>query len=386
MGWKLTDIALEDFAKLTSMISAAGLDPTKWQDFVTQLHHVTGGLHVHVSGMDFQSGLYLGITSAGYDPSHLETYEAHYGDQNRWMEGIADKKTGVAYHMEDLWRHKDLKQSEFYNDWIKPQEDISGGGALMMFNDQSRMFVMGGNIRRRDVDKLEENWLKLAGMLAPHLSNALEVNRLLAGKSLETYALEHLGGNVRTAVFATTSNRHVLLANTQAETMLSAGDVVRIDDQRRLSFCGTAENAFLQAVHAFQHSYVFLPRTFEIRERALGPRYLCRLCVVNPEELDHTPTGVLFGPGETTLLITLSQMVASGSVANQLMAQFRLSPMESRVALNVAAGDSIRTIAETNGTSVHTVRNQLKSAMSKMSVNKQLQLARIVEQISMTYL
>lgn len=259
-----------------------------------------------------------------------------------------------------------------------------GGGASMLFNDNSRLFVLGGNIRRRDLDRLENSWLHLAETLTPHLMNALEVNRLLAGKSLEAYALDRHASTARTAVFAINSGRHVLLANATAQSLLEAGDVVRSDHLGRISFCGASETAFQQALHSLQQDGAFLPRTFEVRQTHRGTRHLCRICAVKPEELDHTPTGVLIGAGETALLITLTPLAAPAAVRAQLSAQYALSPMESRIALMVAAGLSVGEISLENGTSVNTVRNQLKSAMSKLGVHKQLELARMIEHASVS--
>lgn len=152
----MTRLDAEDIAQLTGIISAAGLDRTRWQDFVDRLHHMTGA-RVHIAGLDVRTGLDLGVTCAGYDPDWLKSYEDHYGALNAWMNGIAQQRVGAVYNVNDLCPREDLERTEFYNDWIKPQEDILGGGASMLFQEQSRMFVLGGNLRRRDIDRLEDN-------------------------------------------------------------------------------------------------------------------------------------------------------------------------------------------------------------------------------------
>jgi DNA-binding CsgD family transcriptional regulator len=49
------------------------------------------------------------------------------------------------------------------------------------------------------------------------------------------------------------------------------------------------------------------------------------------------------------------------------------------VALKIAEGMTLREIADIRGVSIHTVRNQLKSAMSKTDSRRQADLVRIVE-------
>jgi DNA-binding CsgD family transcriptional regulator len=376
----MKDLNLTDIVELTSLISAAGLDPRKWQGFVDHLHHVTDGIKIHLSGLDLRAGIYLGITSAGYDPDRLATYDAHFGTMNRWMDGIAAKQTGIAYHLDNLWVREDFERTEFYNDWIRPQDDIAGGGASMLFNDDSRMFILGGNVRRRDIDRLESNWLTLAQMLTPHLENALEVNRVLAGMALDTYALGAASGSRRSAVLAVNRDRQVLFSNPPAKALLEDGGALRHDMLGRLWFGTHADRWFQKALALFDRSPLFQPQTLEIANPETGARYLCRLCAIEPEKMDHSPMGVLLGPGDPALLITLTGMAAPAEAAERLAAQYRLTPTEARVALEIAAGLSPRDIACHHGTSPHTTRNQLKSTMAKMGVGKQLDLARIVAQ------
>lgn len=209
--------------------------------------------------------------------------------------------------------------------------------------------------------------------------NALEVNRLLAGKSLETYALGANGGDRPTAVLAINADRQILFANGPSEALLEGGETVRQDFHGRLSFCGSSARPFQKALSAFGQSRVFPPQTFEILGSGLIPRFHCRICAIEPDELDFSPLGLLQSTGESALLITLAPMSSDAVVAQRMSARYRLSPKECKIALNIASGASVRAIADENRTSVNTVRNQLRSAMVKLGVNKQLDLTRIVE-------
>lgn len=371
---------VDDIAKSTALISAAALDGRKWQDVVDHLQQISGGTRIHISGVDLQTNNDLGIVCAGYDPDWLKSYGEYYGEKNVWMEGIADKETGTPYFIDDLYARDQLERTEFYHDWVRPQGDIVGGSAAMLFNDSSRMFVLGGNLRRRDVEKLGEGWMRLAELVTPHLMNALDVNRLLAGQSLEVYALEKSGGAHRTAVIAVTKDRLILLANPAAEKMLETGQVVRQDWKGRLSFCSAAENLFQRAVFSFSRTNCYLPQTFEIKGDMGAAGYLCRTCAVRADEMHQSWLSILLGREKTALLITIAPRPDATSVAAALAAQYSLSPQECNIAQKIAAGLSLREISDEHQTSLHTVRNQLKSAMMKMGVNKQVDLTRFVEQ------
>lgn len=62
-----------------------------------------------------------------------------------------------------------------------------------------------------------------------------------------------------------------------------------------------------------------------------------------------------------------------------LGAQFGLTRSEAEVAVALSAGQIITEIAALRAVSVHTVRNQVKSAMAKTSSRRQADLIRLVE-------
>jgi DNA-binding CsgD family transcriptional regulator len=57
---------------------------------------------------------------------------------------------------------------------------------------------------------------------------------------------------------------------------------------------------------------------------------------------------------------------------------WRLTPAEKRVVLELATGASLRAISDDFGVSIETVRSQLKSAMAKAGVNRQIDLVAAV--------
>ncbi|RYE84758.1 MAG: response regulator transcription factor, partial [Hyphomicrobiales bacterium] len=61
---------------------------------------------------------------------------------------------------------------------------------------------------------------------------------------------------------------------------------------------------------------------------------------------------------------------------------FDLTPAEIAVSQAIAAGQTAIQIAATTGRSVATVRNQLRSAMSKTGSTRQIELALLVRQLA----
>ena len=109
----------------------------------------------------------------------------------------------------------------------------------------------------------------------------------------------------------------------------------------------------------------------------------CRIAHLGPDRLDYPPFGILLGSTERCLLVALSGE-RRGDGGETVRGRYGLTGGEMNVALHIADGLTPREIAELRDVSIHTVRNQLKSAMSKMDARRQADLVRIVERARQT--
>ena len=85
----------------------------------------------------------------------------------------------------------------------------------------------------------------------------------------------------------------------------------------------------------------------------------------------------LWGTGGThgaTLLMRVTDDLAA-SLANE----FGLTPAETDIVMRLNSGENSRAIADARSSSIHTVRNQLKTAMTKLGVRRQVDVVRLVE-------
>jgi DNA-binding CsgD family transcriptional regulator len=85
--------------------------------------------------------------------------------------------------------------------------------------------------------------------------------------------------------------------------------------------------------------------------------------------------------GSTDAIVVLSEPQSGAADATLIQSLFDLTPAEIAVAGAVAAGKTIADIARASGRSIVTVRNQLKSAMSKTGSSRQIELALLMRQL-----
>ena len=101
-------------------------------------------------GHDLDSNSSLSLLASNYDPDFIATYDSYYAEKNVWVPGFFEQRVGHTIPSEVMCKRSVLEKTEFYNDWVLPQEDIIAGGGAILFKEDARMFVIGGNIRRKD--------------------------------------------------------------------------------------------------------------------------------------------------------------------------------------------------------------------------------------------
>jgi len=86
--------------------------------------------------------------------------------------------------------------------------------------------------------------------------------------------------------------------------------------------------------------------------------------------------------GSSAAIVILSELRGKTAGATLIHSLFDLTPAEIVVSQGIAAGQTVTQIATTAGRSIATVRNQLRSAMSKTGSTRQIELALLVRQLA----
>jgi DNA-binding CsgD family transcriptional regulator len=366
-----------EFSRITTALFSAAIGHSRWERFLDELASCSGGVRTHIIGFDEQANLAIDMAASGYDPAHLATYREHYNMLNAWAPGFMEKPVGTVVDCEDMCATEDLLKTEFYHDWLRPQEDIIQGGGALILRDASRIFALGGNLRARDAEKLKSPWLGLVGQMIPHLRQAFEVSRALAGARLEAMVLQREGLREIPGILILEEGGRVVFANDVASAMLDIGDPISIDSLGRFSCAGRAD--IIREYVQFQLASLS-EASFEVdlKDAAGWPSHHLRMLRFNAtEELPLPIDAALAGHG-ACLLAIVAPVKRDQGLAARLGASLGLTPTEAEVARLVAEGMSSRDIAERRGVSLNTVRNQVQTAMSKAGTRRRAELARLV--------
>lgn len=367
--------------ELSALIGACALDPGKWQTVLDKISGAVGGLRTQMFGYDLEANAKFSLLQQGYSPDALADYLNHYGKLNVWLPGFNNHGAGYPIAAQALVSREAMENSAFYHEWVRPQEDITAGGAVMLFKDKNRMFALGGNIPSRHRAQMQPQFLALLGQMVGPMQQAFEVNRALAGLSLEKYVAGHVASQVNAIVLLSPTGR-IFYSNCIADELMAAGSVLKIGSNRRLHFADPVAQGRLEAsLHPLPP---VIPKTFPVNSGESRQSYTARLLAIQCDGLDHSPFGALIGLDEPAFILALTPVQHQQCVEPLLIQRFGLTMAEARVASAIAAGLSPQEMAQRDLVSVHTIRTQLKAAMAKTGSSRQAQLAAKVMALQMS--
>lgn len=370
-------INLSQFSALTKILYQATLDHSKWSEFVGSLTYVTGVSQSFMIGVGGETQVPFTPVTPNLDPEYFSNYIDHYRHHDLWLSSMPKLGVGKVWESDEVIGRRKVVQSVFYNEWLRPQEDILKGLAMVVAKNSERTVVLGANIRRIDHSRVEENWVDTVNALMPHLHQAFsmstvigqdKLNRLLKSKGQSRF--------VDSAILIVGEQANLVYSNDAAKNLLQNNKVVATGVGGKLRFVDVdCSLQFHSALRGLKLDAADVPRTALHVDFVFGS-FEVRIARLDPFD---PPFPFSISIGDPALLVTIARQGIDFGVAAILQTKFALTPTEAMVVEGFSGGKSLRTIADEKRVSIHTVRNQIKAAMQKLGVRNQAQLVLLLQ-------
>lgn len=382
----MASVDLQAFSTVVEKIYDAAVTPGLWGDVAGRV------ADLHASPYCILFAVHLPGVEVGFAFPHGLNDEA----QAMWASGYAQKEIwmnrsvargmvtdGNVMRGEDILPDDEFFASEYYRDFLH-RFDVRYLLSGVMFGGNSRdMPAAACSVMRRHAQSTyAADDVALHRMVVNHLSKALGTMWKLRVAEMElasTYAaLERLDRGV----ILLDASGSATFINEAARRLLVADDGVRI----RSSGTGRETLAFRSPED--QARFEAMVRSATAADRAQPTaHFLHGLKVSRPSgKLDFviqvSPLGqhASFGAGtEHRAIAFVSDPSAKAAPSESLLGDvYRLTPAESRLAVELLSGDSLATIAQRLGVSHETARTHLASIFEKTGTNRQAQLVRML--------
>lgn len=373
------------FEDLVAATQRAALDPAAWGEVILCLESTLGDGPAFAHLVDTVSGAVRVLQGSGFDPDFMHSYQSYYEPLNPLRRTFPQLEPGRGYEISPLLPD-DYHKSEFYTDWILPQDDVAGGALLITRPVRGRSMVLGVHIRASEQERREAPAARLLAQIEPHLSHAVAV-----GETISRLSAQRLPDAPRDAagVVLMDEQRRLHWADEGAELVLR--QLMRLESFGRLSLRDPIAERWLETVLSEvsrpRRGPVVLPVELQgvVVRMEDGARCGIRAAII-AQSLPSSPifaSGVLQGEqpsGENRRLVALfftPQRRGVGAL-DGLRDRFALSRAEADVAFLMAGGYSTDEIALRRNASRHTVRNQIQALLVKLGVRNKTEAVSVI--------
>lgn len=379
-------ISDETLHALIDLIYESACDPTRWPEFLRAFARAVGGrgtlIYTHnFETMDASTASDGRFPNAvvGFDPAFLATLESHYNHVNVWAQNETLLEPGRPVTGSMLFPDRELPKTEFYADWLRPQDYFHAIGGIVIRDGPVAMKF--SSVRSRRAGDFNSEEMRLYQALVPHLARAARIqHRFTFLQSLSNSSLAVLD-SVPAAIMLLDASGRALHGNAAADAELRRGDPFRLGPSGEIRVRGassgqlavrTAIGAALAPARSVQERF---PRVAQVARRngELLAVQVLRLPQGNRADRSTTIGQRLVG----CALVVHGVASRIPSVGLQLLRHvYGLTPAEVKVALAIAEGETINSYAERHRISRNTVASQLKRAFDKTGLRRQSELVR----------
>jgi len=366
--------------ELIRLVYRAAIEPDAWLQVMGSLARSLNSPAASLWTHDFNSS---GVTAdggggemfraEGFDPAFLGSFAEHYTQTNVWAKNEENLREGVVVTSEMLYPDHLLGATEFFGDWLRPQDLRHAVGGIVTRKES--LGVKISVLRSQRMGEYTDEECDFYGRLIPHFKQACVLNQHLADErralAAQVSGARWAERSTHLAMLAVTASGVLCHANPRAEAMLRAGRWMAVQNMRLCAIDPNDDAAW----HAALRRVVTTRQPSNLRLRQMVNQDGCCMTVVPLEAATNVLTGV-----QAPLFLCLITEGSRRRVASavQLIDLFGLTRSEARLARDLAQGFSMDEYAEAESLKRSTVKTHLQRAFAKTGTSNQRELIRLV--------
>ncbi len=279
---------------------------------------------------------------------------------------------------------QDLFKTEFYNDWLRPQENIVAGPAMICYRSKERLVAMAGPCRARGIDNTLPGTVALFEALAPHLARSINISSALCVGG--SPAFSYLDASPHGIIIIRRSGC-VGYTNKAAERFIAKTGVLTTDRRERLGSKDEEVLAYLNSATAAMQadSYCAMPNSLLVRTKKFGE---CMFHAhIFPNEVEHKfPCSAWADPVAGAVVVSGQLGIGGVDYDGRIARSFGATLAEASLAEGLLGGLSLYEYADLHRLSRHTVRNQMRSLLLKTDTANQVEFTRKMLRLASPFL
>jgi DNA-binding CsgD family transcriptional regulator len=366
---------VDDLLDFIGEIYEASLAPERWDAVIARLCRMidarSGGINVE----DHALGQRYMIATYGMPAFAKLSYRLGMSKHDHIFKIQASRPVGEAALVAN---HQTMKEDyPLYYRFIMKPFNMGYVAAIGLFNDEQWHAGIGVH-RAFDDEPFGDRELRLLDRMAPHFQRALRIQREFYLLKNQNESLSGALGRLITGVIVLDRARGVVYRNDATDAILRKHPALSLKDDRLRAYFAGEQKMLTQLIEQLMD---IDPREVTSRNQAMALRHPQRehplMLMLAPVEHSGLPGYEHSRAGNVAIFLSDPESTFS-MPAESLNRLYGLTPAEANVAIQLANGLSPKDIAENNGVGNETVRSQLKSIFSKLGVQKQQDVIRLL--------
>lgn len=343
-----------------------GAEPGAWEQPLALLSEVVGAVGCDLHFLRDAAPLFSVIS--GTPPEVLDEYDERFLHREPRSQFLASAHEGALTTDAQLVTLDEMRAIDYYADFLNRAGMGHCIAGLPVCREGNSVYL--GVHLPRSMGAPEQQALKMIRYVLPHIGRVARTQLLLLDADLRnalyTEALDQLAAGV------VILDQHLkpLFANRAAERMLGESSVVTVVGGR-FGAVASGDSGLLRKLIVSAVGKVDGCGGSAI----LGSHAASRLSVTVTPAADHlrATTGAA-----ALVFLTVLEPAQSGDAYSGLGQLFGLTRAESAIAVRLAHGQAVRTLADELGITYETARTTLKRVFAKTGVRRQAELVTLI--------
>ncbi|RZJ58417.1 MAG: helix-turn-helix transcriptional regulator [Acidovorax sp.] len=369
-------MALDDITeRITSHIYEGVMDPAQWYAGLEAIRTANEGALFYHFAVDSRTFAVMSSMQNEQFPAQLiREYELNHAQSDERMPVVMGMGVGEVMYDHEHFTARQLSRSFIYADWL-PAMGYKHTLCAPLYDDGSQREFLS-IIRPSDHCAYGATSRALITRLMPHLVRATKLRNRMS--TLASQAVAGLSAMDAIAKCVVVLDHHckILHMNVAAERELAAGGVFLVRHGRIAATMAGVQSHLVGAVAMATGQPVGGPARASVVR--LGDDRAGQLCSVLPLHAHHALAQALNATPQALLVWSGPRLLPD---ACQLSAVLGVSDSEARLALMLAAGQTVKAFAQAQGCSWHTARTHLKNLMRKTGCGRQLELVQLINSL-----
>lgn len=351
-------------------LAAIGAEP--WELALHLLNAEFPNAYFALVNQDFLHGRMNHAVSWNIDPSLVASYSEYYAFINPYQERWMALKSGEILSSEAVFPVRNIRNTEFYNDWLFKAEGRTAGIGLKLDASPTDTIYLPMHTGEDYIAHYSEASVEILARLRGPLERAIRVSRALQRTGNDIAARAALINQDKGPALVVDHSMHIVEANTEAVGLLRQ-DSLAGSRRGRLQFRDKAlSERVVHRVRALASSP--LGETSRIGWDDGSSKWLVSLARLPTDRVQR-----LLAP-RAQILLRLTDLAArrlSGDLT-EFARLFHLTPAEMRLAAALGDGLSLTDAATGLSITFETARQRLKQVFQKTGTTKQSELCVLI--------